>query len=151
MNLLHDHQVEAIQRLFAIGAALGPAVTESLAAQRLTPARIGLVQRLHHDGPMSQRQLADALGCTPRNVTGLVDATESLGLVQRHPHPDDRRAVLVSTTQAGENSVVAWREQAENVANEVFADLADEDVEHLSSTLAVVLRGLRERHRGSKA
>jgi DNA-binding MarR family transcriptional regulator len=132
-----------MQRLFAVGAALGPAVTDSLAAQRLTPARIGLVQRLHKDGAMSQRQLADALGCSARNVTGLVDATEALGLVQRQPHPTDRRTTLVSLTQAGENSVSAWQAQARKVAARVFKGLDDREIENLSETLGVVLSQIR--------
>jgi DNA-binding MarR family transcriptional regulator len=143
MKPLHDHRVEAMQRLFAVGAALGPAVTDSLAAQRLTPARIGLVQRLHKDGAMSQRQLADALGCSARNVTGLVDATEALGLVQRQPHPTDRRTTLVSLTQAGENSVSAWQAQARKVAARVFKGLDDREIENLSETLGVVLSQIR--------
>lgn len=143
MKPLHNHRAEAMQRLFAIGAALGPAVTDSLATQRLTPARIGLVQRLHTDGAMSQRQLADALGCTPRNVTGLVDATEALGLVRRDPHPTDRRTTLVSLTDAGTDAVTAWQAHARRVADQVLAGLDDRQVHDLSSALASVLNRLR--------
>jgi DNA-binding MarR family transcriptional regulator len=151
MKPLHDHRVEAMQRLFAVGAALGPAVTDSLAAQRLTPARVGLVQRLHKDGAMSQRQLADALGCSARNVTGLVDATEALGLVQRQAHPTDRRVVIVSLTKAGEDSVSSWQEQARQVALQVFAGLDDREIANLSETLGVVLTRIREAHTNGRA
>jgi DNA-binding MarR family transcriptional regulator len=39
---------------------------------------------------------------TARNVTGLVDALEHDGLVERLPYPNDRRASLVRLTPAGE-------------------------------------------------
>jgi DNA-binding MarR family transcriptional regulator len=47
---------------------------------------------------MTQRQLSEALQCSPRNVTGLVDALGSDGLAERGAHPTDRRASLVALT-----------------------------------------------------
>ncbi|MEN3610618.1 MarR family transcriptional regulator [Plantactinospora sp. ZYX-F-223] len=44
-------------------------------------------------------ELSQALKCTPRNVTGLVDALEAAGFVARSAHPTDRRATVVSLTQ----------------------------------------------------
>jgi DNA-binding MarR family transcriptional regulator len=51
--------------------------------------------------PMSMRELADALGIDPPNATVVVDDLESLGLVQRRPHPTDRRTKLVEATGKG--------------------------------------------------
>jgi DNA-binding MarR family transcriptional regulator len=52
-------------------------------------------------GPMSMRELADALGIDPANATGLVDDLEAQGLVRRGPHPTDRRAKVVEATRRG--------------------------------------------------
>ncbi len=51
--------------------------------------------------PMSMGELAAALGIDPPNATTLVDDLEKLGLVQRRPHPTDRRAKVVETTKRG--------------------------------------------------
>lgn len=51
--------------------------------------------------PMSMGELAAALGIDPPNATTLVDDLEELGLVQRRPHPTDRRAKVVETTKRG--------------------------------------------------
>jgi DNA-binding MarR family transcriptional regulator len=51
--------------------------------------------------PMSMRELADALGIDPPNATVVVDDLERQGLVQRKPHPTDRRAKLVEATRKG--------------------------------------------------
>jgi hypothetical protein len=50
---------------------------------------------------MTQRQLSQVLRCTPRNVTGLLDALETAGLVARGRHPSDRPATLVHLTDEG--------------------------------------------------
>src|SRR4051794_41705415 len=51
--------------------------------------------------PLSMRELADALGIDPPNATVVVDDLERQGLVQRKPHPTDRRAQLVEATRKG--------------------------------------------------
>jgi DNA-binding MarR family transcriptional regulator len=56
----------------------------------------------------SQREIAEGLGLDPSPVGALVDALEDDGLVQRLPHPADRRTRLVTPTPEGR----AVREQA---------------------------------------
>lgn len=54
-------------------------------------------------GPMTSRELARRMTCEPSNVTYIVDRLERLGLVERQPHPHDRRAKqLVLTTHGTE-------------------------------------------------
>src|SRR6478609_9649305 len=53
-------------------------------------------------GPSRSVDLSDALCIAPRTVTGAVDALESEGLVERQPHPTDRRAHLLVLTPAGD-------------------------------------------------
>jgi DNA-binding MarR family transcriptional regulator len=64
-------------------------------------SRAYIIWLLRHWGPVTQRTLADALGVTPRNVTGLVDALQASGYVVRAVHPTDRRAILVTLTAVG--------------------------------------------------
>jgi DNA-binding MarR family transcriptional regulator len=63
--------------------------------------RIRAVRRLARQ-PMSMRELAEMLGIDPPNATAVVDDLESLGLVRRRPHPEDRRAKLVEVTSKGQ-------------------------------------------------
>jgi DNA-binding MarR family transcriptional regulator len=55
-------------------------------------------------GPVSMRELADALGIDPPNATVVVDDLEAQGLVRRQPHPTDRRAKLVEATRKGKDA-----------------------------------------------
>lgn len=57
--------------------------------------------RLVAEHPMSMGELASHLSMDPPNVTTLVDDLAHAHLVQRHPHPSDRRIMLVEATAAG--------------------------------------------------
>jgi DNA-binding MarR family transcriptional regulator len=53
----------------------------------------------------SMNELARLLELDKSSVTGLVDRAHRRGLVERAPSPEDRRAVLVSLTDAGRSHV----------------------------------------------
>jgi len=57
------------------------------------------------DRPMTLSELADANSLDAPYVTLIVDKLEAHGLVQRQPHPDDRRRKLVTLTAAGHNAI----------------------------------------------
>jgi DNA-binding MarR family transcriptional regulator len=129
-------------RLFAVGAVLGPAMAQGLVEQGMTTARAEVVWRLHHIGPMNQRRLSQALRCTPRNVTGLVDALEETGFVERRPHPNDRRATLVTLTKEGEDAAQKWTEESQKLAARLLADFDPNQLTQLTATLDLVLERL---------
>jgi DNA-binding MarR family transcriptional regulator len=57
------------------------------------------------DRPMSLSELAEANNLDAPYVTLIVDKLEAHGLVQRQPHPDDRRRKLVTLTAAGHDAI----------------------------------------------
>jgi DNA-binding MarR family transcriptional regulator len=121
---------------------LGDAMEHDLAARGLTRARATVIWFLHQGGPMTQRQLADALDVTPRNVTGLIDALQAAGFVDRNPHPEDRRATLVTLTALGRRAAAAMQADRERLANFLFTDLASADRSALVAALERVLARL---------
>ncbi len=50
---------------------------------------------------MTPTKLAEALLLTPEGMTARLNRLEQAGLVERHPHPHDRRGVLVQLTPTG--------------------------------------------------
>ncbi|MCO1653748.1 MarR family winged helix-turn-helix transcriptional regulator [Pseudonocardia humida] len=78
------------------------ATNESLAeiGLRVRPYSV-LVLACDHEGGISQRDLAAALGLDPSQVVALVDELAGRGLVRRAPSPDDRRTKLVAATARG--------------------------------------------------
>ena len=109
----------------------------------LTRARAEVVWRLGVGGTMTQKELSQALRCTPRNVTSLLDALEEAGLVVRRPHPDDRRATLVDLTARGKRASAAWTEGYAKLGNTLFADVNSAELASFVRTLDRVRARLR--------
>ncbi len=135
--------VGALDRLLEVTVLLGRDMAEGLAAHGLTVPRATLLWHLREHGPSTQRALADALGVTPRNVTGLVDGLVDGGLVTREPHPTDRRATLVSFTDRGARLVDEFGAGQAELAGQLFGGLAPERLECLVAGLDEVLDRLR--------
>ncbi len=133
----------AFARMFELGVLLTQAMDQGLGRQGLTRSRAEVIWRLHHLGPVTQRVLSDALRCTPRNVTGLVDALEATGHVARRPHPSDRRATLVTLTRRGRATAVAWQRAYQELAARALADLDAAEIANLTAALDRVLQRLR--------
>jgi len=70
-----------------------------------TVGRHALIRLLHfaRDHRLTQFEIASEMQVTSSNVTFLVDGLEKEGLVQRLPHPTDRRTVHVQLTPEGED------------------------------------------------
>ncbi|WP_405135631.1 MarR family transcriptional regulator [Nocardia sp. NBC_01388] len=87
--------VEAHNRRGELAAALG---------FRLGGGRGKILFQLR-EGPATLRELADANGVDAPYTTLIVDKLEAHGLVERRPHPDDRRRKLVTLTAAGHAAI----------------------------------------------
>ncbi len=74
----------------------------AVAAVDLAPAQARALHELDLERPISMRELAERLKSDPSNVTGLIDRLEARGLVERRPHPSDRRIKGLALTAAGE-------------------------------------------------
>jgi DNA-binding MarR family transcriptional regulator len=135
---------EGLAGLFTLAALLGHSMDQGLAERGLTRARGEVIWILHHRGAMTQRQLSEALDCSPPNVTGLLDALETAGFVRREPHPTDRRATLVNLTELGTSTAAAWTTSYGEFAATLFADLATPELTSFVAGLDRVLRRLRD-------
>jgi DNA-binding MarR family transcriptional regulator len=111
----------------------------------LTYARIRLLGVLNRKEPQIMSALSDELVVSPRNVTVLVDALETNGLVRRRPHPTDRRAILVELTPQGAETHVAMYTQHAEAVSELFSDLSQADQGELLRLLNLLGAGLERR------
>jgi DNA-binding MarR family transcriptional regulator len=85
----------------------------------LSFARIRALRRLT-DEPLTLRELSERLTADPPYVTLMIDDLEDRGLVERRPHPSDRRAKLVELTPAGREIAA----QANAILDEPIAELS---------------------------
>jgi MarR family 2-MHQ and catechol resistance regulon transcriptional repressor len=95
-------------------------VNAHLSGHGLTVSQFGVLEALHHLGPMCQKGLANKLLKSGANVTMVVDNLEKQGLVQRVRDSTDRRLVTVSLTVKGRKVIAAlFPEHARIVAREM--------------------------------
>ena len=80
---------------------------QTLKEAHLTPPQYFVLSLLGEQDGRPFKELADALGCTPATVTGIVDTMEKKGLVVRNPNPADRRSLLVKMTEKGKTLLQA--------------------------------------------
>ncbi|MGW4058601.1 MarR family winged helix-turn-helix transcriptional regulator [Amycolatopsis sp. NPDC004747] len=120
--------VQAFDKAFELAARLAEAMRVALADRGLTASRAEVIYVLARDGELMQRALADALNCTPRHVTGLVDQLEDAGLVQRRPHPRDRRAISVALTDEGAATARWMTESRHDAARAILGNVPDADL-----------------------
>jgi DNA-binding MarR family transcriptional regulator len=132
----------ALEGLFELAVRLPDVMDSGLGQLGLSGARAEVIWPLARQGSATQRELSEALRCTPRNVTGLVDALEASGLVARRPHPTDRRATLVGLTKKGSEVAEGWRAGYRKMATGLFEDLPLAQLTTFVDTVGHVVRRL---------
>ncbi len=72
-----------------------------LVQSQVSMSQLHVLWLLQHHGAMPMSRLADLLGVSFSNATGIIDRMEGHGLIERVRVPDDRRLVLVQPAEAG--------------------------------------------------
>ena len=135
---------DTLDRLLELVVLLNEDMTQNLGREGLSVPRAHLLWLVHHEGPTTQRALADSLKVSPRNVTGLVDGLVADGFVTREPHPTDRRAILVSLTARGTATLAEMDKSHQELADLLFGDLSARRLGAFAGGLDHVVSRLRE-------
>src|SRR5881398_293013 len=75
------------------------------AGDELSPSEAAVMGRVGRTGPMTPGQLAKSEHVQPPSMTRIIERLEARGFLLRTPDPHDRRQVLVSRTDAGNQFV----------------------------------------------
>lgn len=100
--------VEAWRLLFQFVMALNPYLDAIAAEFDLSDSQGHALLLLDPERPRPMHELAGELHCHASNVTGIVDALEARGIVERRPAEHDRRVKMIALTDSGR----ALRERA---------------------------------------
>lgn len=76
-------------------------VGEDVAKHDLTPMEFGILEALHHKGPLLLGEIQRKVLVTSGGITYLVDRLAAKGLVKRQACPNDRRARYAVLTPTG--------------------------------------------------
>ncbi|HEX5271517.1 MAG TPA: MarR family transcriptional regulator [Gemmataceae bacterium] len=136
---------QELGRLFAtFGRAFKARIMAEMGEGGTTPARARLLMVLQCGGSCKMNEVGRQLGVTPRNVTKLVDALESEGLVERKPHPEDRRATLLHLTPRGADVGKEYMLANHAAVAQLFEDLTPADRQHLARILRKLMQALQD-------
>lgn len=109
---------------------------------KLSPTDMWLVDRLSEFGPARMSELATWQSVDRSTMTTQVGKLEKLGLVQRAPAPDDRRAIVVSVTEAGRQLHEESRAAACAAFDSMLADWSDAERRQLTESLTHLVDSL---------
>ncbi len=133
----------ALERLFELAVMTSEFMEKGMAERGLSRARTSVLWALHQRGPSTQRELADLIGVTPRNVTGLLDGLEADGFAERGRHPTDRRASLVRLTGKGTETMAGLVEEYRAGYDWLFDGVPAEHLEAFVSVACTVMDRMR--------
>ncbi|MBW2411099.1 MAG: MarR family transcriptional regulator [Deltaproteobacteria bacterium] len=88
-------------KLMRAAESLTARAHEHLSSAGLTISQFGVLEALHHVGPMSQKDIGQKILRSSGNITMVIDNLEKRRLVRRERDERDRRSFIVHLTDAG--------------------------------------------------
>jgi len=93
-------EMDAADFMQAIGL-LVRRVRAAAASHQLSLTESAVMARLAKYGPATAADLARAESMKPQSMAAAIAVLEEMGLVERHPHPTDRRQMNIALTPKG--------------------------------------------------
>jgi DNA-binding MarR family transcriptional regulator len=122
---------KAYQRAWAI-------LRSEIEAYDLTPPQFGLLAFLWKEDGLSQVELSEKGQIDRTTVGGLIDRLEKIGLVERRPHPQDRRAYKIHLTVRGRELEGPLSECADRTLKKFTRGLNEQEVNELRRMLEIL-------------
>lgn len=113
----------------------GQLYTQGMAEIGLQPQHVAILQLLSEEGTMNQNRLASRTRIDKSALVGLLNGLETQHLVERRPHPHDRRAFEVHLTSTGTAKLLEAERVNADVTAEFFAPLTPEERQTLHDLL----------------
>src|ERR1700730_13843480 len=121
--------------LSRMGAFAQRRFAEQLVPVGLTPRLWGLLNVLAAEGAITQQALGACIGIDPSSMVATIDELEAKGLVERRPHPHDRRAHALHMTPLGRETLARGRQLARGAREELLGPLNKDERQQLHDLL----------------
>ncbi|MFI6156127.1 MarR family winged helix-turn-helix transcriptional regulator [Kitasatospora sp. NPDC051170] len=99
MPEMSEQDLAAISQLRSSTMRLSRRLKHQRVEESLSPTEMGVLGTLSRCGKATPGELARKEHVQPPSMTRIVAMLEEKGLVRREPHPEDRRQVVVSSTE----------------------------------------------------
>jgi DNA-binding MarR family transcriptional regulator len=128
--------------LHQVGRELATALERGLVPCGVTAQQAAL---LLHAGRQDSgpSQLMALLGTDTAGMTKLLDRLQDKGLLQRRPHPHDRRAVIIELTEQGRSLIPRLPPIFGRVTSQLLDGFTTDEVSQLTTMLQRMLDNLR--------
>lgn len=143
-----DDEERALRLWIALArsyATFSREVASRVAEYGLTTPQFGVLEALHHLGPLPLGELADKLLVTGGNVTYVMDRLEEQGLVIRQRAHQDRRVVHATLTPKGRALVEEVFPRHAAFVREAVSHLDPEEQDELRRLLKKLGKGMAGR------
>ncbi|MFK0294906.1 MarR family winged helix-turn-helix transcriptional regulator [Streptomyces sp. NPDC090442] len=128
---------EAVTRL---RRALRASIRTDYPWEQLPMAQVELLQVLAEHSPARVSDLAARQRLAASTVSGLIGQMIHSGLVARGVDPSDRRASVVTLTEAGRTQLTAWTNAHERRLDDALGALGEADRAAVRAALPALLR-----------
>ncbi|MEV8127270.1 MarR family transcriptional regulator [Streptomyces sp. NPDC085944] len=137
--------VQASREVRAVISRLRRRILKASEAEDLTLSQSSVLARLSDTGGVTASELAATEGVRHQSMTATVTALASMGLVERHPDPDDGRRLLLTLTAEGVRRVEEGRQvRTEWLADRLQARCTEEERRAVIAAMAVLERLTRD-------
>jgi DNA-binding MarR family transcriptional regulator len=115
-----------------------------LAADALAPygidgRELAVLTLLAGQDLLSQQELAHDLGIDRTTMVALIDGLETKNLVERRPHPSDRRKNIVELTAVGRRTLADATRAADDAERRFLGPLGEEGARQFKAALRALL------------
>jgi DNA-binding MarR family transcriptional regulator len=141
---------EVVELQRQVGRIIGQHVPSIWIDSGLTLTQLRSLFLVVNKGSTNFTKLAEALGVTPSNVTGIIDRLEEQGLVSRTQNPEDRREMTLQATDKGEALVSNLKETGINHMTQILSYLSLEELAALSRGLSAFIAAANSQGGGIK-
>ena len=139
-----DDLIEAIPHqilhMMQASSHLGP---EPWLELDLTMKQLKVLMVLCSLGPTRPSVIAQCIGASAANATGVLDRLEAQGYVERRPDAADRRALLVALTESGQTTVDELHSAGQHRLSRALVEMAGSDLEALHQGLTALVEATR--------
>lgn len=112
---------------------------EFLKSMPLPPSHVKVIFYLMHNGPTAMSELAQTLCISKSNMTPIIDKLIEEGLAVRGENPNDRRIILIETTNKTKDLFEQTKKAAQERLSSRIQHLDSEDLTQLHQSIRIIL------------
>src|ERR1700736_4674843 len=121
--------------LARLGESSRQRVHKALEPEGLHPRHFGVMTIVAAQPGRTQQHLHEKTAIDTSSMVSVIDELEAMGLAERRPHPEDRRARTIFLTALGQRKLETVRALAGGLQREFFKPLTAEERRTLHSLL----------------